>query len=151
MTATPLPPAALQRLAMLTGHWRGETDAGGAIDEVWLPPVAGVAQGMVQYVEADCIRTIELILVAAESDRVVMRYHHFEPDYRAWEDDGPIALTLMAASADALLFSNLAAHPRHALEMGYRAMDRDTLASWVVAPETDGVATRHEFKFHRVR
>jgi hypothetical protein len=150
MPVRPLPPAALGQLAFLAGHWRGEL-GGGAIDEVWLPPRVDVAQGMVQLVVDGRIATIELILIAAEADRVVMRYHHFDPDYRAWEDDGPIALTLTEAGGGTAVFTNLAPSPRHALEMGYRASGADALESWVIVIKHDGATERIESRFIRVQ
>lgn len=146
---TPLPPAALDTLAFLAGQWRGEL-GGGDIDELWLPPRAGVAQGMVRLVVDGRIATIELIVIAAEADRVVMRYNHFHPDYRVWEDDGPIALTLTEASDGVAIFTNLAAKPRHAMEMGYRAIGADALASWVVVVRDDGGTARITSQLRRV-
>lgn len=93
--------------------------------------------------------TIELIVVAAEVDRVVMRYNHFHPDYRTWEDDGPIALTLTAASDGEVIFTNLEPQPRHAMEMGYRLKSADEMSSWVIALRPDGSAPRFTFDFKR--
>lgn len=146
MTAVPLPEAALAHTAFLAGHWRG-TPPGGLIEELWLPPAAGVAQASVRYIQDGRIATIELIVVAAAEGRVVMRYNHFEPDYRTWETDGPIALTLTGASPTELVFRNLDPHPRHALEMGYRLTGPDRMISWVVLP---GEAQAPSFEYHRV-
>jgi len=149
MAPTALPPDALDKLAFLAGHWRGELD-GAVIEEMWLPPSAGVAQATVRLVRAGKVETIELIVVAAERDRVVMRYNHFRPDYSTWEDDGPIALTLTSASDGEVVFENLEAPPRHAAEMGYRQSGPADMTSWVVG--LDGEArTRHSFDFQRVR
>ncbi len=147
-TAVPLPPEALEMTAFLAGHWRGECD-GVVLEEMWLAPSAGVAQGSVRLVENGKIGTIELIVVAAEVDRVVMRYNHFHPDYRTWENDGPITLTLTAAGDGEVIFTNLAPHPRHALEMGYRLTSADEMNSWVIALGPDGSTARFTFDFKR--
>ena len=136
-------------MAFLAGHWRGEHE-GGVIEEMWLAPSAGVAQGTVRLVQAGKVHTIELIIVAAESDRVVMRYNHFDPDYRTWEDDGPITLTLMGAHEDEVIFWNLDDQPTDAEEMGYRLTGPDTLHSWVFAIGPDGKVKRHSFDYRRV-
>jgi hypothetical protein len=145
----PLPPNAIASLAFLAGHWRGEVDIA-VIEEMWLAPSAGVAQGSVRLVQHGKVHTIELIIVAAESHRVVMRYHHFDPDYRAWETDGPIVLTLTSASDSEIIFRNLDRSPRDAEEMGYRLTGPDTLHSWVFAIGADGKATRYSFDYRRV-
>ncbi len=150
MTApAPVSPAALDKLAFLAGHWRSET-ADVVIEEMWLAPAGGVAQGSVRLVQAGKVGTIEFIVVAAERDRVVMRYNHFHPDYRTWENDGPIALTLTEASDDAVTFTSLEATPRHALEMGYRRADANQMSSWVIALRDDGSTRRFGFDFQRV-
>jgi hypothetical protein len=146
---TPCPPSTLGRLSFLAGHWRGEL-AQGFIEEVWLSPAAGVAQGAVRLVENGKIATIELIVVSAESDAIVMRYNHFNPDYTTWERDGPIELVLMQAHEGEALFSSLRQPPRDAAEMGYRLLSADRLHSWVFAVDADGARTKHEFEFKRV-
>lgn len=148
MNAAALPPSALEELAFLAGHWRGEHD-NVVIEEMWLAPKGGVAQATVRLVQAGKVGTIELIVVAAERDRVVMRYNHFEPDYRTWEDDGPIELTLTEAARRRLVFTNLAATPKHALEMGYESVSNEELTSWVISIRADGARTRHTFDFAR--
>lgn len=142
------PPEKLRLLTFLAGYWRCERE-GGALEEVWLAPSAGVAQGSVRFVEAGVVRTIELIVVTAEPDRVVMRYNHFHPDYRTWETDGPIELTLISARPNEAIFANLSAQPRHALEMGYRITSADTMESWVVVVLADGGAEKLSFEFRR--
>jgi hypothetical protein len=117
---------------------------------MWLAPAGGVAQGTVRLVQADKVGTIELIVVAAERDRVVMRYNHFDPDYRTWEGDGPITLTLTRADGAEVVFTNLAQPPRHAAEMGYRCETPDAMTSWVVTLDGPGAPQRLSFDFRRV-
>ena len=148
--ALALPPAALAQTAILAGYWRGER-GGVVLEEMWLPPSAGVAQGTVRLVQNGKLGTIELIVVTAEADRVVMRYNHFHSDYRPWEDDGPITLTLTAASDAELVFTNLELRPRHAMEMGYRLTSADTLSSWVITLNSNGDRSHFSFDFERAR
>jgi hypothetical protein len=149
MTATPLPPSALDKMAFLAGHWRGDLD-GGAIEEMWLPPSAGVAQATVRLVRDGEVKTIELIVVAAEKDRVVMRFNHFRPDYGVEESDGPIELTLTRARDGEVVFDNLSSPPRHAAEMGYRSDGPDRMTSWIVTLEGPGAPERLSFDYRKV-
>lgn len=144
-----LPPSALARLALLEGRWRGDVQ-GGAIEELWLAPEAGLAQGMVRFVRDGAIATIELILVRAEPDGETMRYHHFNSDLSPWESDGPITLDLTHASETELVFTNLAATVRHAAEVGYRRTAPDALFSWVDSVAPDGVSARFSFDYRRI-
>ncbi len=149
MHPAPLPPSALDQLAFLAGHWRGgRGDI--VIEEMWLAPAGGVAQATVRLLKGGEVGTIELIVVAAESDRVVMRYNHFYHDCRTWESDGPIALTLTKADDREVVFTNLAHPPRHAAEMGYRKIGPDTMNSWVIVIGADGARAQHDFDFQRV-
>ena len=143
-----LPPSALDKMAFLAGHWRGgRGDV--VIEEMWLAPAGGVAQGSVRLLKDGQIGTIELIVVAAESDRVVMRYNHFYTNCRPWETDGPIELTLTKAEGDEVVFTNLNHPPRHAAEMGYRRTGADALNSWVIVVDADGKLAQHDFDFTR--
>jgi hypothetical protein len=136
-------------MAFLAGHWRGgRNDV--VIEEMWLAPAGGVAQGTVRLLRDGEVGTIELIVVAAESDRVVMRYNHFYTDCRPWEKDGPIELTLTKAEADEVVFTNLAHPPRHASEMGYKRTGPDMLTSWVIAVDDNGKLAQHDFDFQKV-
>jgi hypothetical protein len=146
---TPLPASALDELAFLAGHWRvrrGDI----VVEEMWLAPTSGVAQGMVRLLNEGEVGTIELIVVSAEHDRVVMRYNHFYRDLRTWEHEGPIALTLTKASDGEVVFSNHDHPPRHAAEMGYKRTSADTMNSWVLAIAADGKVSQHSFDYQRV-
>jgi hypothetical protein len=150
MALPPLPSSALDKMAFLAGHWRGERDDA-VIEEMWLAPAGGVAQGMVRLVKGGEIATIELIVVTAERDRVVMRYNHFYPDCRPWEKDGPIELVLTKAEDGKAVFSSMMRPPRHAAEMGYKRTGPDSLNSWVIAVvDGDGGLAQHSFDFQRV-
>ena len=149
MSNTPLPASALARMGIFAGHWRADLN-GGVLEEMWLAPRGGVAQGSVRLVWADKVETIELIIVAAEQGRVVMRYNHFHPNYRTWEDDGPITLVLTAATDREMIFTNLQTPPRHAKEAGYRLTGADTMNSWVIALDAEGKAERFSFDYRRV-
>ena len=142
------PPEDISRMAFLAGHWRGGT-GDVVIEEMWLAPAAGLAQGSVRLVENGRVGTIELVLVTAERDRVVMRYNHFQPDYRPWETDGPILLTLTPGGDDEVIFRNVETPPRHALELGYRRRGADAMSSWVIVPRDDGSTARFAFDFTR--
>jgi hypothetical protein len=149
MQFAPLPPSALDKLAFIAGHWRAER-GGVVLEEMWLAPAGGVAQGSVRLLNEGEVGTIELIVISAENDRVMMRYNHFYRDLRPWEDDGPIVLTMTKATDDEVVFSNLEHPPRDAAEMGYRRTGVDTINSWVLAIDADGKVSQHSFDFKRV-
>lgn len=149
MSIAPFPASTLASLDFLAGHWRCAL-ADGVLEEMWMAPLAGVAQGSVRFVQNGAIKTIELIVIAAENDRVVLRYNHFHPDYRTWEDDGPIALTLTAAGAGSAIFSNLAQPARHAIEAGYRMTGPAALHSWVKPILADGSVAHYGFDYLRI-
>ncbi len=79
-----------------------------------------------------------------------MRYKHFHPDYRTWEENGPIALTLTTAREGEVIFTNEQSAPQHAAEMGYRLTGPQSLHSWVVALQPNGSTNRVSFDFFRV-
>jgi hypothetical protein len=149
MHAAPLPPSALDKMAFLAGHWRGgRSDI--VIEEMWLAPAGGVAQGTVRLLKGGEVGTIELIIVAAENDRVVMRYNHFYHDCRAWEKDGPIELVMTKAENDEVVFTNFEHPVRHAAEMGYRQTAPGSLNSWVISIDANGARAQHDFDLQKV-
>jgi hypothetical protein len=135
--------------SFLAGHWlsRG-VDL--ELEELWLAPRGGVAEGVVRATKAESVHTLEYILISAEGERVVLRFNHFNRDFTTWEKDGPIELVLSSAGENELTFTNTRSPVRHAAEVGYRLTDPDAMTSWIVAVDENGAQTRLSFDYRKV-
>ena len=96
---TPSPPAKLADVAWLEGYWSGE-GFGGAADESWLPPRAGVMLGVFRSLKPDGSPSFYEILGIEETEgslRLVVK--HFNPDWVGWEEkDKAVRLRLTRIS-----------------------------------------------------
>ncbi len=79
------PPAKIEDLAWIAGHWQGEA-MGGAFEETWNPPMGGAMMGMFKFVSDDQIGFYELLTIVPAADSLVLRLKHFNDQLHGWED-----------------------------------------------------------------
>lgn len=146
---TPVRDPHLASAAFLAGYWLGRSNDL-EIEELWLAPRGGVAEGVVRVMRDGKLHTLEYVLISAEEERVALRFNHYNSDYTTWETDGPIELTLTSASETEMIFSNLNSPQRHAAEVGYRLTATNAMTSWIVAFDDHGETSRFAFEYERV-
>ena len=121
---------ALNSLGWMTGHWVG-TKAGDVSEEVWLPPAADSMVGMWRWATDGNMRLYELLTIAREQDRIVLRLRHFRPDLQALEEkDKPFVLPLVKAAAREAVFEGIATDGGP-LRITYRRPSADRLEATV--------------------
>jgi len=79
------PSGAIGQMAWMAGHWRGE-GLGGAIDEMWSPPMGSRMMGAFQLVQADTVAFYELMAFVEEENSLALWVKHFNPDFSGWEE-----------------------------------------------------------------
>ncbi len=88
----------------MTGAWRGGDEF--IFEETWSEPAAGVMSGMARGHQGGQLRVLEYIIIAEETDGVMMRFKHFNGDYSTWEKDGAVvALSLTTVTDNDVTFS----------------------------------------------
>jgi hypothetical protein len=103
----PSPPATLDAVAWLAGHWEGE-GLGGHNEELWSPPRAGVMMGMYRLVKQDRPALFEFLMIVEESGTLVLKLKHFNPDFTGWEEkDRTVDFRLVEVEERAVHFSGL--------------------------------------------
>jgi hypothetical protein len=132
----------------LAGHWLGRSQDL-EIEELWLAPKGGVAEGVVRVMKDGAVHTLEYLLITAETDRVLLRFNHFNRDYSTWERNGPIELVLSKASEREMIFLTTDETPRHASEVGYKLTSPSELTSWII-PVGENLPARVTFDYKRV-
>lgn len=102
------PPATIADVAWLQGYWAGE-GLGGAIEDVWLPPKAGVLLGAFRLIKSDGSPGFYEIFAIEEFEgslRFVVK--HFHPDWVGWEEkDKAFRAKLTRISATELVFGGI--------------------------------------------
>jgi Domain of unknown function (DUF6265) len=82
----PSPPARIADVAWLQGYWVGE-GLGGTVEDVWLPPKAGVLLGAFRLVkEGGKPGFYELFAIEEVDDTLQFVVKHFNPDWVGWEE-----------------------------------------------------------------
>jgi hypothetical protein len=105
---TPSPPARIADVAWLAGYWVGE-GMGGTVEDVWLPPKAGVLLGAFRLMKADGKPGFyELFAIEEVDDTLQFIVKHFNPDWVGWEEkDKALRIRLSRISADEIVFGRI--------------------------------------------
>lgn len=137
--ATP-PPATLESMQWLVGHWKG-TGLGGVSEEMWAEPAGGVMMGMYRLVIDGKPSFYEFIHLAEENGSLVMKLKHFNADLTAWEEkDRFVTFPLVKLGANEAYFSGLTFR---------RSADR--LQIFLAMRDKEGKVREEEFLLDRVR
>ncbi len=103
------PAATLADVAWLQGYWDGE-GMGGTVEDVWMPPRAGVMLGAFRLVKAGGAPGGFYELFAIEEFEGSLRFvaKHFNPDWVGWEEkDKALRLRLTGKSATEFAFGGV--------------------------------------------
>ncbi len=138
--------AVLADLSWMAGRWID--DSGGRLsEEVWSAPEGDSMMGMWRYVSAGQVQIFELLTITLESDGVVLRLRHFDPDLVGREDKAtPVALRLASWKPREATFEGRVVGGPGTVRLTYRRPTDDTLISTL---EKDGKA--QEFAFRRAK
>lgn len=79
------PPATLEDLRWLVGHWVG-TGLGGTCDELWLPPMDNTMAGIFRLSHEGTLRFSEYMMVEQRDGTLKIRLKHFNRDLSPWEE-----------------------------------------------------------------
>lgn len=129
------PPApTIAQLEWMTGKWQGEL-FGGVSEETWMPPRGSTMVGVFRLSRAERTSVVELLLIEEDENGVFLRFKHFSPAYRAWEE-APLIFRLEEAGPARAVFEspNPDQKPRR---MTYERTG-DTMTCLVEGPEAEG-------------
>jgi hypothetical protein len=133
------PPATVESIRWLIGHWKGP-GLGGVSEEIWAEPAGGVIMGMYRLVQEDKPSFYEFILLAEENGSLVMKLKHFNPDLTGWEEkDGFVTFPLLKLAPNEAYFGGLT----------YRRIDADTLLIFLALRGQDGNVREEKFELKR--
>ena len=102
------PPAKIADVAWMQGYWVGE-GMGGVVEDVWLPPKAGVLLGAFRLMKGDGTPGFYEIFAIEEFEgslRFIVK--HFHPDWVGWEEkDQALKLRLTRLAPGELAFGGV--------------------------------------------
>jgi hypothetical protein len=104
----PAPAARIADVAWLQGYWVGE-GLGGSVEDVWLPPKAGVLLGAFRLVkEGGKPGFYELFAIEEVDDTLQFVVKHFNPDWVGWEEkDKALRIRLSRLEKDEMAFGRI--------------------------------------------
>lgn len=79
------PPATLEALTWIEGHWRGEA-FGGIVEEIWSPALGGSMMGSFKLVNEGKVNFYELETIVEENKTLILRLKHFHANLAGWEE-----------------------------------------------------------------
>ncbi|MBN1301435.1 MAG: hypothetical protein JW995_09495 [Melioribacteraceae bacterium] len=79
------PPASIEDVSWIAGHWKGEA-LGGIVEEVWTPPVGGSMMCAFKLVVDDTVKFYELVVIYEEGNSLILKLKHFHGDLKGWEE-----------------------------------------------------------------
>ena len=134
------PPATLEAMKWLVGHWKG-TGLGGVSEEMWAEPAGGVMMGMYRLVISGKPSFYEFIHLAEENGSLVMKLKHFNADLTAWEEkERFVTFRLVKLGPDAAYFDGLTMR---------RSVNE--LQIFLALRDKEGKVREEEFRLERVR
>lgn len=105
------PPATIEDVSFLIGHWIGE-GLGACAEELMAPFAGGQIMGMFRQMTAEGdLQFYEFYTIAEKDGSLILRIKHFNPDLTGWEEKGEtvdfplIAIEGTTAYFDGLTFS----------------------------------------------
>ena len=95
--------------AWLSGRWEGHMSSGaqGVADVTFAPPVGGVITGMMRLVDNNTVLVVELISLVDTPNGVEMRFRHFSPALKDYEETFKQTMRLNTHAQDRFVFENL--------------------------------------------
>ena len=101
-----LPPATLENVKWLAGHWRGEA-FGGITEEIWSPPLGGSMMCAFRLIKDNKVDFYELCTIVEDNNTLLLRIKHFHPDLKGWEDrDVTVDFPLVKVTNERLYFED---------------------------------------------
>ncbi|WP_222982999.1 DUF6265 family protein [Flagellimonas meishanensis] len=79
------PPASLDDVSWIAGHWQGEA-FGGLAEEIWSPPLGGSMMFVFKLVNNDKISFYEVGHIQEIDNSLILQLKHFHGNLHGWEE-----------------------------------------------------------------
>ena len=134
------PPATIEDVAWIAGHWRGSA-MGGLTEEIWSPPLGGTMMGSFKLVVEDQVRFFKQETISEEKGSLNLKIKHFDAALTGWEEkDETVDFPLVKLEKNKAHFDGLT----------FELVSKDVLNIYVVMKGEDH-ETESKFGFKRFR
>ncbi len=104
--STTSPPASLDQMAWLAGHWKGEA-FGGQVEEFWGPPSGNSMMFVFRMVKDGKVGFYEIGHIRQTGETLILQLKHFHADLSGWEEkDETVDFKLVKIQEDKAYFDN---------------------------------------------
>jgi predicted neuraminidase len=134
------PPASIEAVRWLAGHWTAEA-LGGTAEEIWSPPRAGSMMGVFRLVRDGAPAFYEILTIVEEKGSLLLRLKHFHPDLRGWEEKDETVDFPLVATGDGVA---------HFEGMSFRRQGDSALTVHVALGSRTGTPREAAFPYVRV-
>ena len=132
------PQAALEDVAWIQGHWKGEA-FGGITEEIWSPPLGDSMMFSFKLVTDDKVVFYELGGIRKINGSLIFQLKHFGNDFKGWEEkDETLDARLVKIEGDRVYFEGFT----------FEKVNETELAIYVLIEEKDKT---EEVKFNYYR
>lgn len=132
------PQVALEDVAWIQGHWKGEA-FGGITEEIWSPPLGDSMMFSFKLVTDDKVVFYELGGIRKINGSLIFQLKHFGNDFKGWEEkDETLDARLVKIEGDRVYFEGFT----------FEKVNENELAIYVLIEEKDKT---EEVKFNYYR
>lgn len=133
------PPATIDRVTWLQGHWKGES-LGGVSEEIWSPPAGGAMMGVFRHIREGRVVFYEMITLLEEEGSLMLRLKHFNADLTGWEEQNEtVDFPLVKIDEEAAWFDG----------MTIRRLGEDEIVIYVLLESGEGTTREGVFPYRR--
>lgn len=101
------PPAKIQDVAWIEGHWQGEA-FGGIAEEIWSPPEGQTMMFVFRLLHEGKVSFYEIGHIKEMEGTLLMQLKHFDGDLKGWEEkDETVDFKLVKIEKDKVFFEGL--------------------------------------------
>ena len=134
------PPAKIEDVSWIAGHWRGDA-LGGVAEEIWSKPAGGAMMASFRLVKDEKVVFYELITLLEENNTLILRLKHFNSDLTGWEEKAEsVEFKLVEVKKSSVLFEGFTIEKE----------GPDKLNMYVLFDESEGKKQVGVFKYDRV-
>lgn len=134
------PPATLDAMKWLRGHWTARA-FGGVAEELWSDANGGAMMGVYRLTRGGKPVFYELLTIVEENGSLMLRLRHFNPDLKGWEEKNQtVEFPLVALRDGAIHFEG----------MSFRPDGKNAFTVYLVTEQADGASDEHAFAYSRV-
>jgi hypothetical protein len=129
------PPADLNAVAWIAGHWRGEA-LGGIAEEIWTPPLGDSMMAAFKLVVDGQVKFYELETISRQGETLILKLKHFSPTLHGWEEkEETVDFRLVKVTEDKVYFDG----------MTFENVSADEMSVYVIIGDE---GEEHETKFN---